>query len=114
MEQLRTLAQEVRAILRAGTQISYAADWSEYFGYHPEGENNLYYHLDPLWADPAIDFIGIDNYMPLADWRDTDGHLDGQVWDATYNLDYLKSNIEGVVCGVDICLVTIAASCLMK
>jgi len=27
------------------------------------------FHLDPLWADPAIDFVGIDYYPPLADWR---------------------------------------------
>jgi hypothetical protein len=33
--------------------------------------------------------------MPLADWRDTPDHLDGQRWDATYNLEYLQSNIEG-------------------
>ena len=27
--------------------------------------------LDPLWASPAIDAIGIDYYAPLADWRDS-------------------------------------------
>ena len=32
---LKALAADVRAILRAGTKIGYAADWSEYFGYHP-------------------------------------------------------------------------------
>ena len=32
--------------------------------------DDVYFHLDPLWASPAIDFIGIDNYMPLSDWRD--------------------------------------------
>ncbi|KAF0172000.1 MAG: hypothetical protein FD162_2637 [Rhodobacteraceae bacterium] len=58
---LRQLASEVRAILGAETKISYAADWSEYFGYHIE--DNVYFHLDPLWADPAIDFIGIDNCL---------------------------------------------------
>ena len=26
--------------------------------------------LDPLWASPAIDAVGIDYYAPLADWRD--------------------------------------------
>jgi len=93
---LRGLAAEVRSILGPETKISYAADWSEYFGYQPaDGSNDRYFHLDPLWADDNIDFIGIDNYMPLADWRDTQGHLDGQMWDATYNLEYLKSNIEG-------------------
>ena len=55
---------------------------------------NLYFHLDELWSNPNIDFIGIDNYLPLSDWRDGDGHLDGR-WGSIYNLDYLKSNIEG-------------------
>ncbi len=38
------------------------------------------YHLDPLWAAPAIDAVGIDAYLPLADWRDGDignGNPDG-------------------------------------
>ncbi|MFK7834894.1 MAG: glycoside hydrolase TIM-barrel-like domain-containing protein [Sulfitobacter sp.] len=96
VEKLRALAAEVRIILGPNTKISYAADWSEYFGYQPDdGSADRFFHLDPLWADTNIDFICIDNYMPLADWRDEDGHLDGQTWDATYALDYLKSNIEG-------------------
>ena len=32
----------------------------------------MFFHLDPLWAHPAIDAVGIDNYMPLSDWRDAD------------------------------------------
>ena len=96
VQKLRALAAEVRSILGPETKISYAADWSEYFGYQPQdGTNDRYFHLDPLWADDNIDFIGIDNYMPLADWRDTEGHLDGEQWDAIYNLEYLKGNIEG-------------------
>ena len=31
------LAGDVRAVLRPGTKITYGADWSEYFGYRPEG-----------------------------------------------------------------------------
>ncbi len=90
---LRALAAEVRAILGPGTKIGYAADWSEYFGYQtPEGD--LRYHLDPLWADGAIDFVGIDNYMPLSDWRDRLDHADAH-WGSIYNLDYLKANVAG-------------------
>jgi len=89
---LRVLAGEVRAILGPTTKISYAADWSEYFGYHAGG--NVYFHLDPLWADPNIDFIGIDNYIPLSDWRDGSEHADSE-WGAIYNLDYLQANIAG-------------------
>ena len=89
---LRQLAADVRAILGPLTKISYAADWSEYFGYQTDG--NVYFHLDPLWADPNIDFIGIDNYMPLSDWREGDDHADSWFGSA-YNLDYLRANVAG-------------------
>ncbi len=93
--QLRQLASEVRTLLGSGVKLGYAADWSEYFGYQPEdGSGDRYFHLDPLWADAEIDFIGIDNYMPLSDWRDGQDHLDGE-WSSIYDLDYLCSNIEG-------------------
>jgi len=90
------LAAQVRAIVGPDTKISYAADWSEYFGYQPQdGTGDRLFHLDPLWADPNIDFIGIDNYMPLSDWREGVDHTDAQAWDDIYNLGYLQSNIEG-------------------
>ena len=96
VERFRDLAANARALLGPSTKISYAADWSEYFGYQPQdGSGDRYFHLDPLWADPNIDFIGIDNYMPLSDWREGHDHLDGHQWDAIYDLDYLKSNVEG-------------------
>ncbi|SHL72743.1 Putative phage tail protein [Roseovarius marisflavi] len=91
--QLMGLAGEVRALLGPDVKIGYAADWSEYFGYQP-GNGDRFFHLDPLWADDTIDFIGIDNYMPLSDWREGDDHLDAD-WGAIYDLDYLQSNIEG-------------------
>ncbi|MBV0912953.1 baseplate multidomain protein megatron [Anianabacter salinae] len=92
---LRALAADVRAILGPDVKIGYAADWSEYFGYQPQdGSGNVYFHLDPLWSDPNIDFIGIDNYMPLADWRDTPDHADAG-WESIYDLGYLQANIEG-------------------
>ena len=86
------LAADVRAILGPATKISYAADWSEYFGYH--AGNNVYFHLDPLWANANIDFVGIDNYAPIADWRDGESHADSG-WGSVYNVDYLKANIAG-------------------
>jgi hypothetical protein len=92
VQELRALAADVRGILGTGTKISYAADWSEYFGHSADG--NLYFHLDPLWSDPNIDFIGIDNYMPLSDWRDGESHADAG-WGSIYNLGYLQANIEG-------------------
>lgn len=91
---LRALAAEVRSLLGPDVDLGYAADWSEYWGYvSPEGDR--YFHLDPLWADDEIDFIGIDNYMPLSDWREGQAHLDLTKAGAIYDLDYLKSNIEG-------------------
>jgi GTA TIM-barrel-like domain/Putative phage tail protein len=86
------LVAECRAILGPQVKLSYAADWSEYFGYHRDG--NVYYHLDPLWSHPQVDFIGIDNYMPLSDWRDGETHVDAS-WGSIYALDYLKANIAG-------------------
>ncbi len=91
---LRALAANVRAILGPETRIGYAADWSEYHGYQPAGTADKLFHLDPLWADPAIDFIGIDNYMPLSDWRDGEDHLDAP-WGRVHNLDYLMANVAG-------------------
>lgn len=89
----RQLAADVRAVLGAGCQLGYAADWSEYFGYQP-GDGDRFFHLDPLWADAEIDFVGIDNYMPLSDWRDGEEHLDAG-WGSIYDLGYLMANIEG-------------------
>ncbi len=87
------LAADVRGILGPSTKIGYAADWSEYHGYQPGGANK-YFHLDPLWADDNIDFIGIDNYMPLSDWRDGLDHADVDAR-SIYNLDYLRANVAG-------------------
>ncbi len=90
---LIALAAEVRAILGPETKLTYAADWSEYFGYiTPEGDR--FFHLDPLWSDDNIDAIGIDNYMPISDWRDGEDHADAP-WGTIYALDYLRANIEG-------------------
>lgn len=95
VEELRRLAEDVRSIVGSGTKIGYAADWSEYFGYHPQdGSGDVFFNLDRLWADPQIDFIGIDNYMPIADWRDGDAHADAAAG-AIHSLDYLRGNIAG-------------------
>lgn len=70
---LATLMSDVTAPLAAGVNVSYAADWSEY------DEPNL----DPAWS--AADFIGIDWYLPLTDWRVTA--------DETYTRDHFKNGV---------------------
>lgn len=57
----------------------------------------MLFPLDPLWADANIDFIGIDFYAPLSDWRAGSQHLDAQDWPQIHDAEYLKSNIEGGV-----------------
>ncbi|ORE96454.1 gene transfer agent protein [Stappia sp. 22II-S9-Z10] len=100
VDALVTLADDVRAIVGSETKISYAADWSEYFGrQNPvtvEGVStvNVWFHLDLLWASANIDFIGIDNYWPLSDWRDG-SHVDEAVASSVYDPDYLAGNVAG-------------------
>lgn len=92
---LRALAGDVRGVLGASTKIGYAADWSEYYGHQPgDGSGDVFFHLDPLWADEDIDFVGIDNYLPLADWRYREGHADEEAG-SVYSLAYLRGNVEG-------------------
>ncbi len=61
--------------------------------------SDVYFHLDPLWSNPNIDFVGIDNYMPLADWRDGFDHLDAKGSTFTsgapspYDPGYLAGNV---------------------
>ncbi|WP_299818591.1 glycoside hydrolase/phage tail family protein [uncultured Jannaschia sp.] len=93
VRELCDLAEQVKLIL-PGAKLSYAADWSEYFGYHPSDTGSVHFHLDPLWAHDAIDFIGIDNYMPLSDWRDFDGHKDGS-FSSIFDPAYLAGNVAG-------------------
>jgi hypothetical protein len=90
---LAGLAGDVATIL-PHAKISYAADWSEYFGHHPDdGSGDVYFHLDPLWSNAHIAFVGIDNYLPLSDWRDGSDHLDAVEWDNGRDSAYLRSNI---------------------
>ncbi len=94
VQQLIALAAEVRALLPEA-KITYAADWSEYFGHQPaDGSGDVLFHLDALWADANIDMVGIDDYTPLSDWRYTSSHLDGGAA-SVYSLPYLKDGVEG-------------------
>ncbi|GGL45080.1 baseplate multidomain protein megatron [Caulobacter rhizosphaerae] len=92
---LKSLAGEVRSLLGPATKLGYAADWSEYFGHQPgDGSGDVHFHLDPLWSDANIDFVGIDFYPPMADWRDDDDHLDAGRG-GPHDLAYLRANLVG-------------------
>lgn len=91
--QFKALAAECRAIVGAGVKLSYAADWSEYFGWQKDGEAR--FHLDPLWADPNIDYVGIDWYPPLGDWRAGDGGLDAEAFEGAADPAYLAMQVAG-------------------
>lgn len=99
VDALVNLTSDVRTIVGSSVKLGYAADWSEYHSHRPDdGSGDVLYNLDPVWTDPEIDFIGIDNYLPLSDWRDGSNHLDYNInldHTSPYELDYLKSNVEG-------------------
>lgn len=91
---LKALAADVRAILGPATRISYGADWSEWQGL--TAGDGKFFHLDAFWADANVDFIGIDQYAPLADWRDGFDHADLNAgWRGQHQRAYLAANIEG-------------------
>ncbi len=94
VDALASLAAEVKAIVGAGTIVTYGADWTEY-GTHvvDAGASEVRFPLDKLWASSAIDAISIDYYAPLADWRDAGTQLDTALTDSPYRLDYLAGNL---------------------
>jgi hypothetical protein len=92
---LKSLAAQVRGLLGPATKLGYAADWTEYFGHQPgDGSGDVHFHLDPLWSDANLDFVGIDYYPPMADWRGGEGHLDVALG-GPHDLDYLRANLAG-------------------
>nr|WP_280891562.1 glycoside hydrolase/phage tail family protein [Jiella mangrovi] len=90
VEGLIEIAEGVKQIM-PGATVTYAADWSEYFGYQPsDGSGDVFFNLDPLWASSSIDVIGIDNYLPITDWRDGDEEPEAA---SIYDRDGLKAGI---------------------
>ncbi len=127
---LNTLANDVRSTFDSAgyakslstleNLITYSADWSSWMGWQHPGENGQWPHLDQLRANPNIDFVSFDNYLPLTDWTTAaNGGLDGDEWltavyagiwpppsnelsglglsgpPTIYSTPYLKENIEG-------------------
>ena len=95
VDALVALAAEAKGIA-PDVLLTYAADWSEYHGFQPEdAPGDKHFHLDPLWASDDIDAVGIDMYMPIADWRAGEDHADAEAWDGPHELAYLSANIAG-------------------
>lgn len=95
VEGLVELAAEVRGILGPQCRISYAADWTEYGAYVPsDGSNDVLFPLDQFWSDDNVDFVGVDWYPPVGDWRSGTNHLDAEAGylsadDPAYLLDQM-------------------------
>ena len=90
---LRALAAEARAVLGAETKIVYAADWTEYGAHVLGGGDEVRFPLDPLWADPNIDAVGIDYYPPISDWRDGPDNADAALGRSVHDVDYLRGRL---------------------
>ena len=88
-----SLAHDVKALLGAGVKVSYGADWTEYGAHVLNGGDEVRFPLDPFWASPDVDFIGIDAYFPLSDWRDGVAHADASLAASIYDLDYLRARV---------------------
>lgn len=126
---LKTLAADVRGVFDGAglacdltglhNLIAYSPDWSSWMGWQHPGEDGQWPHLDSLYADPNIDLVSFDNYLPLSDWTTGNGGLDAANWSepaysgawpppadalnglglsgvpSIYSPDYIKANIEG-------------------
>ena len=94
---LKALAADCRAMLGGTTLLGYSADWSEYFGHQPtDGSGDVFFHLDPLWSDANLSFVGVDWYPPITDWRDGLDNLDADAgFSGTHDPAYLAARIAG-------------------
>ena len=94
---MKALAADCASLLGGGAEIGYGADWTEYYGHQShDGSGDVFFHLDPLWSDPHLSFVGVDWYAPLADWRDGDDHLDALAgYAGPYDPAYLAANVAG-------------------
>ncbi|MFG1229373.1 baseplate multidomain protein megatron [Xanthobacter wiegelii] len=90
---LAALAADVKAVVGPDTLVSYAADWTEY-GAQVLASGAVCFPLDAVWGADAVDFIGIDYYPPLADWRDGSAHLDAALAQSIHDRAYLKANLR--------------------
>ncbi len=94
VQSLASLATDVRARMRRETKISYAANWDEYGAHVTQGGADVRFPLDLLWMSSAVDFVGINFYAPLSDWRDGSRHLDASVSACVCDQTYLAQGLR--------------------
>ena len=90
---LAALAADVKAIVGSSVKVSYGADWTEYGAHVLSGGAEVRFPLDVVWSSPAVDFVGLDAYFPLSDWRDGDAHLDASIARSADDIDYLRARL---------------------
>lgn len=110
--QIAQLAADAKALL-PGAKISYAADWTEYGALVSNDARDIRFPLDIIWSSPAVDFIGLDVYAPLSDWRHEPDHLDGEIARSVHDRDYLVSRV-GAGEAFDFCYVSDEARALQS
>lgn len=90
---LNSLVNNVKAI--TNKEVSYAAHLNEWN--NDKGVTNSYvnFNMDPLWANPNLDYIGLSWFSPLTDWRDQHANIDKTIYGQIYSQPYLNYNVEG-------------------
>lgn len=104
------LAADVRSVFDAAgltkslglsqNLLTYAADWSNWMGWQHPGANGQWPHLDALWASPNIDFVALDNYLPLSDWTTSRGSQDIVLWNQAKPASWPPANPNAVGLGL--------------
>lgn len=92
--ELTRLAADAKTILGSATNISYAADWTEYGAHVRDNGAEVRFPLDPFWASPHVDFVAVDAYWPLSDWRDGADHADAALAPSVHDRAYLASRLR--------------------
>ena len=90
---LALLAGDVKRVLGVDVKVSYGADWTEYGAHVLNGGAEIRFPLDVVWSSPNIDFVGVDAYFPLSDWRDGANHADAALASSVYDVSYLRSRL---------------------
>lgn len=82
------LLRDVRLRLNRLCGIGFVADWQTYGAHAPDdGSGDVFFPLDPVFAESELDFIAIEYAPPIADLRDGDAA-------SPYDIEGLQAGIE--------------------